>query len=167
VYRKSKKAFDGTIEKYRAPKIHSGEHIFRMVKYLKVVLGKGKGGGSKKTKKAGKNAENNGNETSGLFKKRSTFWSLQYWKDLMVRHAIDVKHAEKNVCKSLVGTLLDIPGKTKDTLNAWMDLEEMKLRKDLHHETLENGSKKLPTACYTLSKLEKRSLCNCLHEIKV
>jgi hypothetical protein len=46
--------------------------MFRMVKDLKVILGKGKGGGSKKTNKAGKNAEknaeNNGNETSGLFK---------------------------------------------------------------------------------------------------
>jgi hypothetical protein len=60
----------------------------------------------------------------------------------MVHHAIDVMHVEKNVCGALVGTLLDIPGKTKDTLNAWIDLEEMKLRNDLHHETLENGSKK-------------------------
>jgi hypothetical protein len=34
-----------------------------MVKDLKVLLGKGKGGGSKKIKKAKKNAENNGNET--------------------------------------------------------------------------------------------------------
>jgi hypothetical protein len=76
-------------------------------------------------------------------------------------------HVEKNVCKALVGTLQDIPGKTKDTFNAQMDLEEMKLRKDLHHETLENGSKKLPTACYTLSKEEKMCLCICLHEIKV
>jgi hypothetical protein len=35
-----------------------------------------------------------------------------------------------------------------DGLKAWMDSEEMMLRKDLHHETLENGSKKkeLPTA---------------------
>jgi hypothetical protein len=47
--------------------------MFRMVKDLKVVLGKGKGGGSKKTKKTGRNAEKNGNETSGLFKKRSIF----------------------------------------------------------------------------------------------
>jgi hypothetical protein len=46
----------------------------------------------------------------------------------MVRHAIDVMHVEKNVCEALVGTLLDIPGKTKDTLNARMNLEEMKLR---------------------------------------
>jgi hypothetical protein len=65
---KNKKAFDGTIEKQRAPKIHNGEHMFRMVKDLKFVLGKGKGEESKKTKKAGKNVEknieNNGNKTS-------------------------------------------------------------------------------------------------------
>jgi hypothetical protein len=85
-------AFDGTIEKRRAPKIHNGEHMLMMVKDLKVVLGKGKGRGSKKTKKAGKNVEKNGNETSGLFKKRSIFWSLLYWKDLMAHHAIDVMH---------------------------------------------------------------------------
>jgi hypothetical protein len=48
---KNKKTFDGTIEKRHAPKIHSGEHMFRMAKDLKVVLGKEKGGGSKKTKK--------------------------------------------------------------------------------------------------------------------
>jgi hypothetical protein len=48
-----------------------------MVKDLKVVLGQGKGGGNKKIKKEGKNAiknaENNGNETSGLFKKDQYF----------------------------------------------------------------------------------------------
>jgi hypothetical protein len=66
---KNKKVFDGTIEKSHAPKIHSGEHMFRMVKDFIVVLGKSKGGESKKTKKAGKNAGNSGNETSGLFKK--------------------------------------------------------------------------------------------------
>jgi hypothetical protein len=96
--------------------------MFRMVKDLKVVLEKGKGGGSKKAKKAGKNAErnaeNNSNETSGMFKKRSIFWNLPYWMDLMVQQAIDAMHMEKNVCEALVGTLLDIPSKTKDTINA-------------------------------------------------
>jgi hypothetical protein len=47
--------------------------MFRMVKDLKVVHGKEKGGGSKKSNKAGKNAEKNGNETSGLFKKYQYF----------------------------------------------------------------------------------------------
>jgi hypothetical protein len=64
----------------------------------------------------------------------------------MVHDAIDVMHVEKNVYEALVGTLLYILGKTKDTLKARMDLEVMKSRKDLHHKTLENGSKKLPTA---------------------
>jgi hypothetical protein len=139
---KNKKGFDVIIEKRCAPKIHNGEHMFRMVKNLKVVLGKGNGGGSKKAgKNVEKNVENNGNETSELFKKRSIFWNLPNWKDLMVCHAIDAMHVEKNVCEALVGTLLNIPDKTKDTIKAWMDLEEMKLRTDLHHETLENGSK--------------------------
>jgi hypothetical protein len=57
----------------------------------------------------------------------------------MVRHTIDIVNVEKNVCEALIGTLLDIPSKTKDTLKARMDLEEMKLRKNLHHKTLENG----------------------------
>jgi hypothetical protein len=71
---KNKKAFDGTIEKHRALKIHKGEHMFRMVKDLKVVLGNGNRGGSKKSNKAGKNAEkNNGNKTSGLLKKDQYF----------------------------------------------------------------------------------------------
>jgi hypothetical protein len=57
----------------------------------------------------------------------------------MVRHAIDVMYMKKNVCEALLSTLLDIPGKIKYTLKARMDLEDMKLRKDLHHKTLENG----------------------------
>jgi hypothetical protein len=36
----------------------------------------------------------------------------------MVHHAIDVMHVEKNMCEALIGTLLDIPSKTKDTLKA-------------------------------------------------
>jgi hypothetical protein len=76
-YQKNKKVFDGTIMKRRAPNIHSGEHMFRMVKDFKVILGKGKGVESKKTKKMRKNAkkstENNDNKTSGLFKNDQYF----------------------------------------------------------------------------------------------
>jgi hypothetical protein len=60
---------------------------------------------------------------------------------MMVHHAIDVMHVEKNVCEALVSTLLDILDKTKDTFNEQMDLEEMKSRKDLHHGTPANVSK--------------------------
>jgi hypothetical protein len=75
----------------------------------------------------------------------------------MMRHAIDVMHVEKNVCEALIGTLLDIPSKTKDTLKAQMDLEKMKLGKNLHHKTLENGSKKLPTTCLLVFSASTRT----------
>jgi hypothetical protein len=84
-----------------------------------------------------------------------------------VCHAIDVMHVEKNVSWSLVGTLLYIPGKTKDTLKAWMDIEDMKLRKDFHHKIFKMGPKKLPTTCYTLSKQEKYELVQLRAGIKV
>ena len=102
-----------------------------------------------------------------LWKKKSIFWLLPYWPDLDVRHAIDVMHVVKNVCESLLGILLDIPGKTKDTLKARMDLQDMELRKELHPQELHTGKKYLPPACYTLSKKEKISVCEFLHEVKV
>jgi hypothetical protein len=46
-----------------------------MIKDLKVVLRKGKGGGSKNSKKVGKNAKKNDNKTSGLLKKDQYFRS--------------------------------------------------------------------------------------------
>jgi hypothetical protein len=42
------------------------------------------------------------------------FFELPYWKDLDVCHLIDVMHIEKNVCKCLLGTLLNTDGKTRD-----------------------------------------------------
>jgi hypothetical protein len=67
------KTFNGTIDKCHAPNIHNGGHMFRMVKDLKDVLRKGKEVGSKKIKKAVKNAEKNGNKTSRLLKKDQYF----------------------------------------------------------------------------------------------
>ncbi|KAI5317435.1 hypothetical protein L3X38_037142 [Prunus dulcis] len=50
--------------------------------------------------------------------RRSKFFGLEYWKYLPVRHVLDVKHIEKNVCDSIIGTLLEIPGKNKDGIAA-------------------------------------------------
>ena len=56
--------------------------------------------------------------TEGVWKRRSIFFDLPYWNDLLVRHNLDVMHIEKNVCESLIGTLLNIPGKTNDGENS-------------------------------------------------
>ena len=39
-------------------------------------------------------------------------------------------HVEKNVFDTLVGTILDIEGKTKDTIKAHLDLERMGIEGD-------------------------------------
>ncbi|XP_028802762.1 uncharacterized protein LOC114757826 [Neltuma alba] len=59
-------------------------------------------------------------------------------------------------------------GKTKDGINARLDLAEMGIRERLHLQ-LKEGSKRvyLEPAAHTLSKAEKTSLCRCLHNIKV
>jgi len=57
-----------------------------------------------------------------IWKKKSIFFELPYWSKLDVRHCIDVMHVEKNVCDSIIGTLLNIKGKTKDAINARKDL---------------------------------------------
>nr|GFB03782.1 hypothetical protein [Tanacetum cinerariifolium] len=43
----------------------------------------------------------------------------------------DTRGREKNVCESLVGTLLNGPGKTKDGMNARLDLEELGIKPEL------------------------------------
>ena len=48
-----------------------------------------------------------------LFTHRSTLWDLEYWEDLDLRHNLDVMHIEKNICDSIIGTLLNIEGRRK------------------------------------------------------
>jgi len=75
-------------------------------------------------------------------------------------------HVEKNVCDSLIGTLLNINGKTKDGLNARLHLIEMNIRGEL--APIEMGKRTyFPPAHYTMSKDEKISFCQFLKGVKV
>ncbi|KAL4034903.1 hypothetical protein IC575_003575 [Cucumis melo] len=74
-------------------------------------------------------------------------------------------HVEKNICESIVGTLLGIESKSKDGVNARKDLELMGIRADLHPQ--ERGKQiYFLAAPYTLSKSEKRSFCKRLYNLK-
>ena len=75
-------------------------------------------------------------------------------------------HVEKNVCDSLIGTLLNIKDKTKDDLNTHQDLVVMGICKQLH--LMSQGQRTyLRPACHTLSRNEKTSFCKCLWSVKV
>lgn len=149
-YRKMADKFDGNREVRSAPQPLSGDEVYSRVD--NIVLQFGKKCVRPKT----------------IWKKRSIFWDLPYWKELDVRHCLDVMHVEKNVCDNLVGILLNIPGKTTDGARARHDMAHMGIRPELH--VIEEDGRKgsyIPPACYTLSKKEKEDFCKCLHGIKV
>ncbi|KAL0536781.1 hypothetical protein IC582_025742 [Cucumis melo] len=114
-------------------------------------------------KKCGKNNNEDGND---YWKRKSEFFELPYWKNLHVRHCLDVMHIEKNVCMNIVGTLLDLPDKSKDGMNSRLDLVEMNIRPELAPIVTDNRTY-IPAACYTLSREEKYWFYKTLAEIKV
>ncbi|XP_052289966.1 uncharacterized protein LOC127899867 [Citrus sinensis] len=153
-YQFQKKAFNNEEEIEIALEPLKGEEILAQVQRLNFWLGK---------KKANSRATDINEKFAG---RKNLFFSIDYWKSLYVRHTLDVMHIEKNVCESLVGTLLDIPGKSKDGFATRMDLDEMGVRKELLPRVGQNGTK-LPPACYTLSREEKKNFCKTLFENKV
>jgi hypothetical protein len=100
-FQSMKNQFNGNTEKRRPPPHLTGHEIYEMVKDVHVVLGK--------RKRTGKNIEED-----DMWKKKSIFWELPYWKNLEVHHSIDVMHVEKNVCESLLRTLLNMNETTRD-----------------------------------------------------
>ena len=85
-----------------------------------------------------------------------------------MRNNLDVMHIEKNVCDSIIGTLMNTKTKKekkKDNLNSCLDLKAMGIREELH--PIPYGEYlKLPSACYTLSVNEQRDFCGFLKEVK-
>ncbi|CAL1411660.1 unnamed protein product [Linum trigynum] len=122
-WRKDKDAFDGTIEKRGQPRIFSGDEVLDQVQDLE---------GNPLTKCQKVKVKISHDERGDNWKKKSIFFYLPYWKTLLLRHNLDVMHIEKNVCDNVLGTIMNLKGKTKDTMKARLDLVEMKLRAELH-----------------------------------
>ena len=78
-----------------------------------------------------------------------------YWSKLKLRHNLDVMHIEKNICESLIGIILNIIGKTKDTVKARLDLKDLGIKEEL--QLREDGAScEMPHARYTLSIKKRR-----------
>ena len=67
-----------------------------------------------------------------VWKTRSVFWDLEYWHKLDTPHCLDQMHICKIVLESLLATLMNMPDKTKDGPKARKDLQDLKIREDLH-----------------------------------
>ncbi|WMV13399.1 hypothetical protein MTR67_006784 [Solanum verrucosum] len=75
---------------------------------------------------------------------------------------------EKNIVDIILGTLLDISGKTKDHAKARYDLKDIGIRKDLHpKDTEDNKRTKFAKACFSMTNGEKSFFCGVLKTAKL
>ncbi|GJU24243.1 putative transposase-associated domain-containing protein [Tanacetum coccineum] len=182
-----KKAFNGQQEFLPAPIPMTGEQIYNEVQHIENKWGKGKrtnnkasenqedmrgrGGKIQKQKRNTTEEEGSSSQVNGqndAYWKKFNIWyrKLRYWRHNSVPHCIDFMHVEKNVAESLVGTLLHVPGKTKDGVNARLDLAELGVKPELF-AMQEEDKTTLPPAGYTLTNAEKDTFCETLHNIRV
>ncbi|XP_075499056.1 uncharacterized protein LOC142537420 [Primulina tabacum] len=168
------KEFDGMEKHGESSTPLSGIALFDKLSDIRCVFGKKI---SVKVKKR-KNAKDNNLEDSKeekdfgstdfkkCWKKKSIFFNLPYWKHLHVRHCLDVMHIEKNVFESLINTLMNVKGKTKDNVAARLDMVQMGVRPELAPKFGEKRTYFPPAAC-SFTKKEKLQVCQSIMDIKV
>ena len=60
--------------------------------------------------------DNEGNEVTSAWYRKSILFSLAYWIYHKVRHVIDVMHILKNVAEHILDAILSKKDKSKDTI---------------------------------------------------
>src|SRR3954470_21285036 len=149
--RKRGNHFRGEADNRSKPTRPTGGVIYYMVKDLKVIFGKGPGGQS---------VPHDVDGHVPMWKKKSIFWALPYWKFLEVHSAIDAMHVTKNLFVNLLN-FLGVYGKTKDTPDARQD------QQSIHEGNNLNPEKYQGPASYALTKEEKEIFFEVLSSIKV
>nr|XP_009776104.1 PREDICTED: uncharacterized protein LOC104225927 [Nicotiana sylvestris] len=153
-FRRDKKLFDGKEDHRLAPTSLSGMEVLEELREFKNVFGKGQ--------------KKRSRDNKGPWKKRSIFFELPYWKTNKLRHNLDPIHIEKNICDSILGTLLEIDGKSKDHVNSRYDLQEMGKRKELQPiQDVVSGTISLAKACFYMNPEEKRRFCTVFKNAKL
>ncbi|RVW80063.1 hypothetical protein CK203_052397 [Vitis vinifera] len=142
-FRKQKKAFNGKQEFISPPQPLSGEEILRKIDVISNSWGKNKNSRGKLNV-----------NTTNCWKKKSIFFDLEYWKYLHVRHSLDVMHIEKNVCESVIGTLLNIPGYCSNMRNL-VSMEDLQLYGLKSHDYHTLMQQLLPIKVVDVSALDK------------
>ncbi|KAK1617227.1 hypothetical protein QYE76_022744 [Lolium multiflorum] len=150
---RNSKEFDGASESREKPAEFTPEELKQQLDRVRDVI-------------PGKLQKKRKREDGQCWSRRSCLWDLPYWEDLKLRHNLDVMHIEKNICDNLIGTFMNIQGKTKDTVNSRLDLEDMGIRRDLHLQPVSADSFEMPQAWYTMSKQEKIAFCEFIKAVR-
>ncbi|XP_038679076.1 uncharacterized protein LOC119980448 isoform X1 [Tripterygium wilfordii] len=152
-WRHDKKSFYDGKELGATPPLLSGSNVFEHVKDIENKFWKTQ---SKKRDK-----------DSSPWKKKNIFFELPYWKFNILNHNLDVMHIEKNVCDKVLGTLLDMQGKSKDHLKGRLDLEDIGVRHELHARVGESNKIYLPPAIFSMGSKEKDNFCKVLKGVRL
>ncbi|KAK1632340.1 hypothetical protein QYE76_006655 [Lolium multiflorum] len=150
---RNSKEFNGASESREKPAEFTPEELKQQLDRVRDVI-------------PGKLQKKRKREDGQCWSRRSCLWDFPYWEDLKLRHNIDVMHIEKNICDNLIGTFMNIQGKTKDTVNSRLDLEDMGIRRDLHLQPVSADSFEMPQAWYTMSKQEKIAFCEFIKAVR-
>ncbi|XP_062086893.1 uncharacterized protein LOC133793596 [Humulus lupulus] len=149
--------FDGQIERRRPPRRFTCEEILEQVnKLVPQVPGKHEMFGGVKRRRIAEDQN---------WRKKSIFYELDYWSSNTLKHNIDVMHVEKNVCDSLLGTILD-NDKSKDTTNARHDLKKFGVRESLWIYEDDSGKLMKPHAPYVLTSDQRMQFCKFIRDVK-
>ncbi|XP_076904980.1 uncharacterized protein LOC143560589 [Bidens hawaiensis] len=151
-------AFDGKQEKRQRPRQFTGDDILRQLADIpSCTTGKAPSNEDRKHKRG----------TYELnWSKKSILFELPYWSKLLMRHNLDVMHIEKNVCDNIVGTLLNDLVKSKDTIKARLDLEDINIRKEQWLKE-RNGKFNKPHADFTLTRAECVEFCKFIKSVRL
>ncbi|XP_052181209.1 uncharacterized protein LOC127794273 [Diospyros lotus] len=142
-YRRNRYGFrKNTLVKKTPPPVLSGPEILASLDELGLV-------NATQPNAAQTNADNS--HGSG-WKSKSIFWDLPYWKTQLIRHNLDVMHIEKNVFENVFNTVMNVPGKTKDTVKS--------------REELNQYCRRITQSTFTLNKKEKAVLCAWVKNLK-
>lgn len=142
---RKRKEFNGENETRAKPWELSTEELLQQLDNVRDVRpGKHPQSGNKRKRQA----------DGQVYTRRVCLFDLPYWSSLKLRHNLDVMHIEKKICDNLLGTFLNIDGKTKDTVSARLDLEDMGIRSFLHLQ-YEGDSYSIPKAPYEMKKRPK------------
>ncbi|GJW48793.1 putative transposon, En/Spm-like protein [Tanacetum coccineum] len=186
-FKKQKKAFNGQQEFLLAPNPMTREQIYNEVQHIENKWGKRKctsnkalenqedmrdiGGNIQKQKR--NTSEEEGslsqvNEQNVVYWKKFNIWyfKLRYWRHNFVPQCIDLMHVKTNVVESLVGNLLNVLGKTKDGVNARLDLAKLGVKPELF-SMQEEDKTTLPPVGYTLTNAKKDIFCETLYNMRV
>lgn len=159
-WRLDKRKFNGQIEMRGCPGTLTGTDIEELLFGFVNEFGR--------KKKPEKRKRQNTVKDNSPFKKKSIFFNLPYWKHNVSRHNLDVMHIEKNICDSILGTLLNISGKSKDHIEARKDLQELGIRKALHPVVSSDGKHlEIRAAIFDMTNEEKDLFCSVLKNAKL